>query len=102
MDHKKLKEEANLEAWLQKTAFGYKDLMTSKDPKEKKTLRTRLAEYYNDMVKRYGDVAKKRFPHMAYGQDPNSETFRRNRFNCSRLQSCRFKYEEMFNVFYRA
>ena len=44
--------------------------MTSKepkDPKEKKTLRTRLAEYYNEMVKRHGDVAKKRFPHMAYG-----------------------------------
>ena len=85
MAQKQLKEEANLEAWLQKQAYDYKDLMTKQhdpksnmDPKEKKTLRTRLAEYYNEMVKKHGEVAKKRFPHLAYGQDPNSETFKKS------------------------
>ena len=35
--------------------------------KEKKTLRSMLAEYYIEMVKIHGEVGKKRFPHLAYG-----------------------------------
>lgn len=42
-------------------------MITSAGRAEKKTLRARLAEFYQDMIKRHGDVAKKRFPHLAYG-----------------------------------
>jgi hypothetical protein len=37
-----------------------------------------LANYYQEMIKIHGEVAKKRFPHIAYGQDPNSETFKKS------------------------
>jgi len=30
------------------------------------------------MVSKFGETAKKRFPHLAYGQDPNSETFKKS------------------------
>mmetsp|Transcript_33677 Transcript_33677/g.52024 ORF Transcript_33677/g.52024 Transcript_33677/m.52024 type:complete len:105 (-) Transcript_33677:2765-3079(-) len=44
----------------------------------KKTLRTVLAVNYQQMVKVHGETAKNRFPHVAYGQDPNSETFKKS------------------------
>jgi hypothetical protein len=79
MQDRKLKEEAKLEAWLQRTAYKYKDYMSERNKaSEKKTLRSTLAEYYNEMVKLHGTVAKARFPHLAYGQDPNSETFKKS------------------------
>jgi hypothetical protein len=46
-----VKKEANLEAWLQKTAYDYKDYMQKRrQGEEKKTLRSKLAEYYQDMI----------------------------------------------------
>ena len=45
---------------------------------ESETLRTLLAFYYQQMIKNHGAVAKKRFPHTAYGQDPKSETFKKS------------------------
>jgi len=68
MQDRKVKEEAKLEAWLQRTAYKYKEYMTERNKtKEKKTLRSMLAEYYIEMVKIHGEVGKKRFPHLAYG-----------------------------------
>lgn len=79
MHQEKVKKEANLEAWLQKSAYKYKDYMSNrKNGEERKTLRSILAEYYLEMVKIHGETAKHRFPHLAYGQDPNSETFKKS------------------------
>jgi hypothetical protein len=30
------------------------------------------------MIQEHGEVAKKRFPHTSYGQDENSETFKKS------------------------
>jgi hypothetical protein len=49
-----------------------------KNGQERKTLRSILAENYLKMIKVHGDTAKARFPHLAYGQDPNSETFKKS------------------------
>ena len=46
--------------------------------KKPETLRSTLANFYQKIVKMHGDVAKRRFPHVAYGQDPNSETFKKS------------------------
>jgi hypothetical protein len=45
---------------------------------DKKTLRTILAENYHHMIKQHGVVATRRFPHLTYGQDPKSETFKKS------------------------
>ena len=74
-----VKKEVALEAWLRKKAYEYKEYMENRQKGEAtKTLRTILAEFYNEMVKLHGVVAKKRFPHVAYGQDPTSETFKKS------------------------
>ena len=46
--------------------------------KDKKTLRTVLAENFQEVVKAHGKVAEARFPHTSYGQDPESETFKKS------------------------
>lgn len=30
------------------------------------------------MLQKHGDLAKERFPHISYGQDPNSKTFKKS------------------------
>ena len=46
---------------------------------KKTTLRRLLAENYQEIINgEYGDVAKQRFPHISYGQDVNSETFKQS------------------------
>lgn len=35
-----------------------------------------IIKIYQTMVEKHGDVAKNRFPHLSYGQDPNSESFK--------------------------
>ena len=37
-----------------------------------------LATNYQNMIKEHGKVAEARFPHTAYGQDKNSETFKKS------------------------
>ena len=57
---------------------------TNKKNTDKKTLRVKLAEYYHDMVnpskqrKEFVDKVKERFPHITYGQDVKSETFKKS------------------------
>jgi len=70
-----------LEDWLTAKAKLYHDYMIKRgkleEGLEKKTLRGLLAENYQAMIKsEYGEVAKLRFPHVAYGQDVNSKTFK--------------------------
>jgi cell division protein FtsI/penicillin-binding protein 2 len=47
---------------------------------ENSTLRQVLANNYNTLIdhKEYGKLAKKRFPHVTYGQDKNSITFKKS------------------------
>lgn len=47
---------------------------------KRETLRQKLAQYYHGLIKdeNMGDVAKRRFPHISYGQDPESETFKKS------------------------
>lgn len=37
-----------------------------------------MAEFYQDMIRNHGETAKKRFPHVAYGQDPESDTYKKS------------------------
>ena len=72
-----------LEDWLTAKAKLYHDYMIKRgkleEGLEKKTLRGLLAENYQAMIKsEYGEVAKLRFPHVAYGQDVNSKTFKQS------------------------
>ena len=56
----------------------------NKKSDEKKTLRVKLAEYYHEMVdskkqkQEFVDKVKERFPHISYGQDIKSETFKKS------------------------
>ena len=72
-----------LEDWLSAKAMLYHDYMEGrgklKEGLPKKTLRRLLAENYQAMINgEHGEVAKKRFPHIAYGQDVNSKTFKQS------------------------
>lgn len=58
-----------------------------KDGKSSKTLRTVLAESYQAFLREFNKpisrdspvtLAEQRFPHTAYGQDKNSETFKKS------------------------
>jgi len=46
--------------------------------KKPETLRTLLANNYQELLRMHKDVAKARFPHVAYGQDPKSETYKKS------------------------
>ena len=62
------KKEMALEKFLHEQAFKYQDYMKNRNQGgQRKTLRTILAEYYQDLIKAHGELAKKRFPHVAYG-----------------------------------
>jgi len=37
-----------------------------------------LSDNYQAMLKEHGDIARARFRHIAYGQNPNSETFKKS------------------------
>lgn len=70
-----------LEDELRKRALRYHDHMAKRgklaEGVKKTTLRRLLAENYQEIINgEYGDVAKRRFPHISYGQDVNSETFK--------------------------
>ena len=71
-----------LEKYLSDKAYAYHDGMAKRGKmlpgSEKKTLRTTLAANYHEMIKEHGEVAKQRFPHISYGQDVNSETFKQS------------------------
>lgn len=72
-------KEKKLEQFIWKQAIEYHNFMTTRHTqKEKKTLRTVLAENYQAMLKAHGATAEARFPHTAYGQDKNSETFKKS------------------------
>jgi len=45
---------------------------------DKKTLRNVLADNFQKMMAEHGKLAEARFPHTAYGQDKNSETFKKS------------------------
>lgn len=79
MMREQAKKEMALERFLEKQAFAYQDYVKNRDKgKEKKTLRTVVAENYQAMLVAHGKVAEARFPHTAYGQDKNSETFKKS------------------------
>lgn len=72
-----------LEDWLRAKALTYHEYMSKRGQLAEglppKTLRRLLAENYQAMINgEHGDVAKRRFPHIAYGQDPNSDTFKQS------------------------
>jgi len=46
--------------------------------KEKKTLRTVLAENFQKLIAKYDKMALERFPHTAYGQKKDSDTYKKS------------------------
>ena len=79
MMREEAKKEMALERFLEKQAFAYQDYVKNRDKgKERKTLRTVVAENYQAMLAAHGKIAESRFPHTAYGQDKNSETFKKS------------------------
>ena len=73
------KKEVELENFIKKQAIEYHDYMSKRQKgEEKKTLRTELAENFQAMIKKFPKLAGARFPHTAYGQDKNSETFKKS------------------------
>ena len=74
-----------LEDWLAQKAMEYHTYMDKRSKllikdSERETLRTKLAGFYQLMInhEEHGAIAKKRFPHIAYGQDVNSKTFKQS------------------------
>jgi hypothetical protein len=53
-------------------------MRTRANKESRETLRTILARNYREMIEKHGEVALKRFPHISYGQDVNSETFKKS------------------------
>ena len=72
--------EFKLEKELQSFALNYHKLMKDRASQKKpETLRSLLAYYYQQLLSgKHKEVAKKRFPHVAYGQDPKSVTFQKS------------------------
>lgn len=72
-----------LEHWLAEKSLEYHSYMVKRSKllikdSERETLRTKLARFYQLMInhEEHGEIARKRFPHISYGQDVNSKTFK--------------------------
>ena len=77
------REERELDRFLERQALDYYKYQKErpknrKEGKSNKTLRTVLAENYQAFVYKFKERAEKRFPHTSYGQDKNSETFKKS------------------------
>lgn len=78
MKNEMLKEQ-KLEKFIWKQALEYQEYMSRRHKGEdKKTLREVLARNYQTLVEVHGKIAEARFPHLSYGQDKNSETFKKS------------------------
>lgn len=79
-----LKDEQRVETYMIESAMDYHTYMSSRSKQSKgekrETLRQKLAQYYNALIsdEEMGSLAKQRFPHISYGQDPESETFKKS------------------------
>ena len=52
----------------------FKENVSSRNEGEKKTFRQQLADAYQEMVKAFPEVMKKKFPHPNYGSKRTSKT----------------------------
>jgi len=79
-----LKDEQKVETYMIESAMDYHTYMSDRSKQGKgekrETLRQKLAHYYHELIKdeEMGSIAKERFPHISYGQDPESETFKKS------------------------
>lgn len=68
-----------MEKYLQKLAFNYLEYMSKRSVGEsKETLRTILARNYHELKERFKELVDERFPHISYGQDKESKTFKKS------------------------
>lgn len=73
--------EMGLERKIHKQAIEYVKYMANRQKgKEKKTLRKILSDNYHELIKtpELKKLVNDRFPHISYGQDVNSETFKKS------------------------
>ena len=65
-------DDRNMERFLERQALNYYEYQKNrvkerKDGKSSKTLRTVLAENFQELLKRFPEQTEKRFPHTSYG-----------------------------------
>lgn len=67
-----------MEKFIKRQAIQYHTYMSNRDKKEKLTLRAVLARNYHELLTNFENLTKDRFPHTSYGQDVNSETYKKS------------------------
>ena len=75
---KKRQEEKEMESYLIEKALEYLETKKKRLQGEVVTVKEFVSKVYHKVAEKYKEIVKVRFPHITYGQDPESKTFKKS------------------------